>query len=87
MVMIAPGSFVISQDMTEFEFDIQCEWAAGCDSAAAVMSQGCADNRPFAICWRHLFALQYWFESNKLETCICGRPLIYFDTHFDVMGF
>lgn len=75
-------------DISSFEFHIPCEWREyECPHPATVMSQGCTDDRPYAICNQHLDHVKKFIAAHKWHTCdTCSRPFLHFETHYDVMS-
>ncbi|MBB3752421.1 hypothetical protein FHT44_004933 [Mycolicibacterium sp. BK634] len=76
-------------DLSEMEFDIQCEFPR-CTASAVVMSKGCADDHHAAICAGHLREMQARFEAigaEKPTVCThCHRPWLFFETHYDLVN-
>lgn len=72
-------------DLTEFEFDVACEFP-DCDASADVICKGCSDPRPFSICANHLHSVRRRFYGQDTVVCMtCHRPWIEFECHYDVI--
>lgn len=70
------------------EPSIACEWPEQCDRTASVMLKGCDDDRHYAVCAPHFRMTREWFHSLKpYPVCnACERPLMHFESHYDVVG-
>lgn len=67
------------------EVSIKCEWDEyDCPHNATVMSKACGDDRHYAICPDHLRHLRRWFAANRRRLCDCGRPFLFFETHYSL---